>query len=109
MTRAKRDILRKKRVLEHAERIGNIRKACRYYGVSRAAFYLWKKAYETYGDEGLVNKKPCPFPSSLPAPNPNIRPGQVLRGKVRTFPWSAKGWTARRLFGNMVQTLEKGD
>ena len=40
MTRARRDILRKKRVLEHAERIGNIRKACRYYGVSRSAFYL---------------------------------------------------------------------
>jgi transposase-like protein len=60
MTRARRDILRKKRVLEHAQRIGNVRKACRHYGVSRAAFYLWKKAYETYGDEGLVKKKPCP-------------------------------------------------
>jgi hypothetical protein len=48
MTRTQRDILRKKRVLEHAERIGNIRKACRYYGVSRSAFYLGKKAYETH-------------------------------------------------------------
>ena len=61
MTKAQRDIQRKRRVLEHAERIGNIRRACRYFGVSRSAFYLWKQAYETYGDEGLVNKKPCPF------------------------------------------------
>ena len=60
MTKAQRDILRKKRVLEHAERIGNIRKTCRYFGVARSAFYLWKQAYATYGDEGLVNKKPCP-------------------------------------------------
>ena len=54
MRKAQQDILRKKRVLEHAERIGNIRRACRYYGVSRSAFYLWKKAYETYGDEVSV-------------------------------------------------------
>ncbi len=60
MTKAQRDILRKKRVLEHAERIGNIRRTCRYFGVARSAFYLWKQAYETYGDEGLVNKKLCP-------------------------------------------------
>ena len=29
-------------------------------GVARSAFYLWKQAYETYGDEGLVKKMPCP-------------------------------------------------
>ena len=68
MTRAQRDILRKKRVLEHAERLGNICKACRYYGVSRSAFYLWKKAYEIHGDEGLVNKKPCPVNLKLRTP-----------------------------------------
>jgi len=27
-------------------------------GIRRSAFYLWKKAYETHGDEGLVNQKP---------------------------------------------------
>ena len=34
----------------------NVLKTCRYFGVARSAFYLWKQAYETYGDEGLVNK-----------------------------------------------------
>ena len=46
MNTAQRDVLRKKRVLEHAERLGNVRKACHHYGISRSSFYLWKKAYE---------------------------------------------------------------
>ena len=36
MTRDQREIRRKKRVLECAERIGNINKARRYFGVSRS-------------------------------------------------------------------------
>ncbi len=39
MNKAQRDIRRKKRVLEHAARIGNVRKACRYFGVARSGFY----------------------------------------------------------------------
>ncbi len=34
MTRDQREIHRKKRILEYAERIGNINKACRYFGVA---------------------------------------------------------------------------
>ena len=55
MNNAQRDIRRKKRVLEHAARIGNVRKTYRSFGVARSGFYVWKKAYETQGDEGLVN------------------------------------------------------
>jgi hypothetical protein len=54
MARVERDILRKKRVLERAERIGYICEPCRYCGVSRSTFCLWKKACETYGNEGLI-------------------------------------------------------
>ena len=36
MNKAQRDIRRKKRVLEHAARIGNVRKTCRYFGVARS-------------------------------------------------------------------------
>jgi len=39
MTHDHREIHRKKRVLEYAERIGNINKACRYFGVARSSFY----------------------------------------------------------------------
>ena len=33
MTNEERDIQRKLKVLQHAEKIGNARKACRYFGV----------------------------------------------------------------------------
>ena len=47
--KALQDIARKLRVLNHAKKIGNIAKACRYFEVSRETFYQWKKAYETKG------------------------------------------------------------
>ena len=68
MNKAQRDIRRKKRVLEHAARIGNVRKTCRYFGVARSGFYRWKKAYESDRDEGLINKKPCPYNPRLRTP-----------------------------------------
>ena len=46
MNKAQRDVRRKTLVLEHAARIGNVRKTCRYFGVARSGFYVWKKAYE---------------------------------------------------------------
>ena len=42
MTKAQRDIKRKLRVLNYAQEIGNVSKACRYFGISRECFYLWK-------------------------------------------------------------------
>ena len=75
MNKAQQDIRRKKRVLEHAARIGNVRKTCRYFGVARSGFYVWKKAYETQGDEGLVNQKPCPY-------NPRLRTPPTIVEKV---------------------------
>ena len=53
MTNDQREIHRKKRVLKYAERIGNINKACRYFGVARSTFYLWRDRYRELGDEGL--------------------------------------------------------
>ena len=75
MNKTQRDIRRKTRVLEHAAQIGNVRKTCRYFGVARSGFYVWKKAYETHGDEGLVNQKPCPY-------NPRLRTPPAIVEKV---------------------------
>ncbi len=50
MTHDQREIRRKKRVLEYAERIGNIKKACRYFGVARSSFYDWRDRYRELGD-----------------------------------------------------------
>ena len=51
MTHEQREIHRKKRVLEHAERMGNVNKTCRYFGVARSTFYLWRARYRELGDE----------------------------------------------------------
>jgi hypothetical protein len=40
MSNEQREIHRKKRVIEHAERIENVHKACQYFGVARSTFYL---------------------------------------------------------------------
>ena len=44
MEQDQREIRRKLRILEHARKTGNIIKPCRYFGVSRSTFYLWKRA-----------------------------------------------------------------
>jgi transposase InsO family protein len=59
--KAQRDIRHKLRIFKHAEETGNIVKTCRYFGISRAIFYVWKDKQKALGDEGLINSKPCPI------------------------------------------------
>ena len=54
MTNEERDIQRKLRVLQHAEKIGNARKACRYFGIGRSSFYRWRDAYQKHGKAHLL-------------------------------------------------------
>jgi transposase-like protein len=54
--------------LNYAQEIGNVSKACRYFGISREAYYQWKRAYERHGEEALVNSKPCPENPKLRTP-----------------------------------------
>ena len=56
MTSAQRDINRKLRIFEHAKSTGNVSKTCRYFGISRTAYYDWKKAYKQKGEAGLINQ-----------------------------------------------------
>jgi hypothetical protein len=60
MTNEARGIQRKLNVLQHAEKIGNGGKACRYFGVGRASFYRWRDAYQKHGEAGLKNAKSIP-------------------------------------------------
>jgi hypothetical protein len=41
MTKEDRDIQRKLKVLRHAEKIGDVGKTCRYFGIGRSSFYRW--------------------------------------------------------------------
>ena len=59
-------IARKMKILDYAKEIGNVSKACRYFGISRDTFYDWKRSLEKNGVEGLINKKPGFVPGSCP-------------------------------------------
>ena len=57
MTNEERDIQPKLRVLQHAEKIGNARKVCLYFGIGRSNFYRWRDAFQKHGEAGLKNAK----------------------------------------------------
>src|SRR6185503_2692280 len=51
-------------VLRHVEEVsGNIAASCRYYGVSRQAYYHWLNRYEAEGFEGLKDRSSAPHHS----------------------------------------------
>ena len=68
MTNFDRDIQRKSRALRHAEQIGDVSRACRYFGIGRASFYRWKAAFQRQGEAGLVRRKPAPKNGANAAP-----------------------------------------
>jgi len=73
--KARSDIRRKLRILNHAKETGNVSKTCRYFGISREIFYRWKRAYDEYGEKALINSKPCPQ-------NPKIRVPKDIEDKI---------------------------
>ena len=54
-------------LLQLAEKLGNVSKACRLHKVSRSQFYEYKRAFQQHGLEGLIDKPPIPgsHPSEL--------------------------------------------
>lgn len=75
MTQEQRDIKKKLAVLSNARETGNISKTCRYFGISREAYYKWKRRYEHHGEEGLINGKPWPS-------NPTLRVPAAVEEKI---------------------------
>ncbi len=67
-----RVVKRKLRILKYAEQIGNVSKACRYFGIPRSIFYVWRNAFKVNGEEGLQHKKP------IPKNQPNRTPDEVV-------------------------------
>jgi transposase len=63
-------------ILRHAEEItGNVALTCRYYGISRQAFYAWKRRYDELGLDGLRDR------SSRPHVSPGATRTEVV-GKI---------------------------
>ncbi len=42
MTSDEREIRRKRRILDHADKTGNAAKTCRYFGIPLSLFYVWR-------------------------------------------------------------------
>ncbi len=90
-----RVVRRKLRILEHAERTGNVAKTCRYYGIPRSIFYVWRSAYVKGGEQALKNKKP------IPKKQPNRTPDEIadkvlyLRRKYHLGPIRIMWYLAR--------------
>ena len=54
MTNDQREARRKLRILQHAEKIGSVSKTCRYFGIVRACFYRWRKAFQDRSESGQM-------------------------------------------------------
>ena len=83
MTEDQREIRRKKRVLEYAEKIGNINVACRRFGIARSTFYLWRDLYREGGEAGLARRMRCDH--NYPNKTPDEVIGKILHLR-RTYP-----------------------
>jgi transposase-like protein len=65
-------------ILRHAEEItGNVSLTCRYYGISRQCFYIWKRRYDAHGLDGLRDR------SHRPQVSPNATRTEAI-GKIIT-------------------------
>ncbi len=54
MTAKKKLAHKRLTLLQLAEKLGNVSKACRMHKVSRSQFYEYKRSFQEHGLEGLV-------------------------------------------------------
>src|SRR5215468_12377485 len=57
------------KMLRHASEVTqNVARTCRHFGISRQAFYKWKRRYDTYGEAGLCDRSRTPHRSPRATP-----------------------------------------
>lgn len=95
MTKNGHDIQRKLRVIRHAERIGDVAKTCRYFGIGRASFYRWRSAYQRQGELGLANQKTAPKNPANQTPADVVEKVLHLRQTYRLGPIRIVWYLAR--------------
>ncbi len=101
MTREVKDAFaahRKYMILEYALGSGNVRKACRDFGVPRSTFYEWKKAYAEGGKAGLLRKKPIARSHPRQIPPEYVEKILQLRTKYHLGPQRI-AWDLERYHG----------
>jgi transposase InsO family protein len=71
-----RGAARRLAIIRHAQEVtGNVSLTCRYFGITRQAFYIWLRRYEEHGLEGLRDR------SRRPHRIPNATKPEVV-GKI---------------------------
>ena len=68
MTVKKKIAQKRLTLLQLAERLRNVSEACRHHGISRSQFYEYKRSFQEYGFEGLMDR--APIPKSCPHETP---------------------------------------
>jgi hypothetical protein len=66
MTTGNKIARRKPSLLELAQEMNNVSKACKLVGYSRQQFYEIRRNYQTYGAQGLIDRLP-----GAKGPHPN--------------------------------------
>jgi len=77
---------RKLATIQYAETWGNVSRACRTFGVSRAAFYRWKKIYDAEGEVALRQRKPIAKDHPRRIPEVTVEEVLELRRKYHLGP-----------------------
>ena len=90
-----RDLRRKRRILDHAAETSNVAKTCRYFGISRSLFYVWRNAYQEHGEEGLRRKKPIAKSHPNQTPDEIVEKILLLRRKYHLGPVRIMWYMAR--------------
>lgn len=84
--------LHRLKVLELAEKLGNVAEACRRGDMDRTSFYEWKRRYQTHGMEGLLDLPPVP--KSHPLTTPGHVKDAILSLSNRQPSWGSKRLSA---------------
>jgi transposase len=56
------------KVLQRASESSNVAQTCRHFGISRQAFYKWKKRFDAHGAAGLCDRPRRPHRSPRATP-----------------------------------------
>jgi transposase-like protein len=64
----------------------NIARTCRRFGISRQAFYRWKRRFEAYGEAGLWDRPRAPHRSPRATPREVVSKILYLRSTIISGP-----------------------
>jgi transposase InsO family protein len=83
-------------IIRHVEEVThNVAKTCRYFGISRTAFYRWYKRYQRYGEEGLKDHSRRPLHSPRATRSEIVAKIAYLRQHYHFGPWKIKMYLQR--------------